>query len=357
MCRMVFCTVLLWGLCSGEVRFSIGYSQPAQIIDILDNIATRGARSNWEYRRYWQKRFGVTARDRERFQRYDGIRKKYWIRRDSTETVATSAHGLFVDPLVHTQDPIKTVFHRAASVSAALQELETLLSAEESQFLEAFFAEYHAPVMAVVGEFEAYAPQRVASIEAALDRSSAVRAHLQRMTHFYGVDEPVTFRVLVQWWPRVRRGNAASCTVRGNALIIRVNDSRRTLKGEELVSIILHESSHAVELHMDQAKKRRLTDTFLAALPSDSLRAMVAPWQLFEPLAVTIGQMKYLKERAPEDFDIDDSWYANRWINDFSRQLFPLIEPYLDAGKEIDEPFVKELAALYARLMVAALAG
>lgn len=354
--RTLFCILLFSAITCGEITFSIGYNQPAQIIDILDNVATKGAHSNWEFKRYWEKKFGLSRQDDSLFKKYDVIRRKYWITPDTTETIFTNRHGLFVDPIVNSQDPIKTVFNYAQDIETALRQLDTIMTSEDLKFLKTFLTHYNDPVTTIVSEFEEYAPKKIQYIRTTIDTSSIIHNHINKITQFYGVDDSITFKILIQWWPKVPGGNVATCTVRGDALIIRINDSRRTLKGNELISIILHETTHAIESQMDQERKRILTNIFLQSVETDTLINYISPWRVYEPLAVTIGQMKFIKECTPKDFDLNENWYSNRWINHFSRQLFPVIEGYLDSGKMIDDAFMREAAILFSHSIESALA-
>jgi len=338
-----------------EVTFTTEYNRTAQILDILDNIAIEGIHSSWEFKEYWKDEFRISEEDSSLFHDYNRMRRKYWSSIDTTKTIYTNSHGLFSDPIAISQDPIKTIFNAAPDIDTALQQLESFVDATDLLFLKNFLERYNTQVMSIVTEFEEYAPDIIETITNTLDTSSSVQNNLDKMCRFYGVDDSIEFKILVHWWPRVRRGNTSSCTVRGDALIIRTNDSRRRLQGDNLTSIILHETSHAVEINMNQQEKRRLSDLFLESVTSDTLIKYLSPWRIYEPLAVTIGQMKFLKDSAPDEFTLDENWYSNKWINYIAPKIFPIIEPYLDAGTMVDANFMREVAAIYSETMELAL--
>ena len=100
-------------------------------------------------------------------------------------------------------------------------------------------------------------------------------------------------------------------------------------------------------------QKRDLTDIFIRALESkDSLIDQISARTISEPLAVTLGQMKFQEHYFPDNFDVEGgNWYNHNFINDFSIILYPLVSDYIEQNRRIDHDFMKQTADLLSNFL------
>ncbi len=330
-----------------KVSLNITTSQSAMVIDIMDNV-TEFDRHCPEFKNYWRKRFKISNSDKKSFSKYREVRSNYRVYPKNMGDIRTNQSGVFVNGLSNSIDPILNAFFASSTTEQALTKLSERVSEDDRQFLKQFFDQYSTQLTTLISEFMQYSPKLVKEFRDELEAIDSLGEYLTDIQKFYAVTEDIEFRVIVNWWPKVFGGKAGGASAEGGALIVRINNSRTSLESEELISITVHEAVHAIEMQMSESRKRELSDTFIESVNlQDTLYSNIGPRMIFEPLAVTIGQMIFIKKFYPSEFKLDDNWYANRWINCFSQPLLSLIEPHFTSGEPINSEFMKELADLY----------
>lgn len=346
--RILFLFLLLSMSVHSEVTLKIQTNKALLAIDILDNIS-RFSKHHPKFFTYWRDRVGLTLEDTDNFLRYVAIRSRYCSKTEGINSIRTNRSGLFVLSEGEYRDLILTTFQSSHNVDEALHRLQGHINGTDLDTLGQIFAYYADEIDLIENRFNEYAVHEVATLQKELGNLHGLDAYFSDIMHFYGVHDTIEIPLILTWWPRTRKDNRGSAFMSGKALVVRLNDSRRSLSSEELIGVIMHELVHRIEMHMSDSLKRFCTDVFIAEASKDyQILADVPPKVIYEPLAVALGQMVFTKRFYPRDFDVEKTiWYANPWIDSFAKELYPLVERYLSEGKSIDAPFMETVARQY----------
>lgn len=331
-----------------KVTLDITTSRAALAIDILDNVSKYNKHCP-EFHKYWKKRYRISFRDTDKFLEYREVREKYFAHPEVNSDIRTNQNGIFVSSMANDADPILNIFFKSATVNEALNNLKGIVEAEDIELLRTIFDLYKEQLDALISDFESYAPKSIAAFQSQFDEINNLETFFSEIQNFYGLNGNIHFTVLINWWPHVRRGKSGGACVAGNALVIRINDSRHTLNEETLISIILHELVHAIEMRIPPDRKHALSKVFIDEVnKQDSTYVEIPAKIIYEPMAVAIGQMLFMKRFFTKEFKLEnDDWYANKWINCFAQPLLSRVESYFDEERTIDTDFMEELATLY----------
>ncbi len=334
-----------------SVNFVFQYSQPLQVIDILDNVARSsqgGIYREWEFYKYWEKEFGFSKKDKQEFLRYREIRDKYTEKLpEDVNRIDKNQHGLFVNPAINSRDTILSIFIESATMDDVWSPVEKIVDSADFAFFKSFYKKFEPFLIQMTDQFESYNKPYIKSFNDKIASYKNLDEFISKIQAFYKVKDSLEYNVFIQWWPKVRKGNAGSAEVKGGALILRVNDnSRMTL--DDYVSVLFHEMVHAIDMYQPTDQKRYLTDCFIQKFQNDKdIIKKIKPNSIYEPLAVTLGQMCFIEWDHNQTLKLDrGNWYSNRWINEFSIILYPLVSEFFNTGKTIDKLFMEQTSVL-----------
>jgi hypothetical protein len=163
--------------------------------------------------------------------------------------------------------------------------------------------------------------------------------HLQRIASFYATswDAGIPFRVLLQ--PAIP-GHSASSSIQGNVVALTVPGGPRD--ADRHLGIVAHEVCHGFE---EQAAPRSGLHAARQPMPVARSVEVYGQLALDEALATAIGNgwvVRRLGGRSePEE------WYDNWHIRTFAIALHPSVDEYLDAGKTLDDDFLRRALTSY----------
>jgi hypothetical protein len=328
-----------------ESVFDVRYREAANAFEILDNLSRWwSGKCDPEYREEWQSRFGVTPEDERHFAAYKAVRKRaYEDKAGGDPDPATSSNGVFArnKPV----DRIAEAFYGAPDLDAAFAALATFLEPADVAVVKAYVAAMRPHLDDLLAEDRAY-PALARALAEELARPDAAAA-ARRIADFYGVASVPRFTVLYVHWPA--RDHVAA-NVRGRTLLVKVHPDARREGAAADVDLPVHELAHHVSALQPEAKKRALTDVFLAGC--EAARALRGPLALEEPLAV-VHQKAFLREHAPARFELASRWYGDPWVSDLAKALFEPVARVTREGRTLDEAFAREAAAICAKVAAA----
>jgi|GEM_PF-2545324 len=318
-----------------KVDFIFRTSESANILDILDctsNFMEGFCGDEGAYRAEWEKPGPLSPKSKEALQTWAGIRRKYYYDPDQDEKdPRKNRNGFFSTLGAIDADPVASAFYRATRVEDATGLLEDELTSFERHDLQKSVQTLRPGMEGFL--FESSAFDMLAEQTAQRLRRPDYFTFLKEIAKFYGVGGSLTYTVIWNWWPPLKRDNA---TPTGSFLVIRKNP--RTQLNWTDDDIIFHEIVHTISARQPLTRKRALTEAFLDECYPGSIRKSRI---LEEPLAVAVGQMIYLKRFFPKRFESEKNWYADPWVDRFARGLFPLVEEYFSAHRELDVGFAK----------------
>lgn len=321
---------------------AVAYREPADRFEILDNVSAWWPGFTDEaYRAYWVERIGLSADDEALFPRYAEIRAKYFDRRgQQDEDPRTSRSGLFTDRNALAADPLAFAFFRSESMDEAFERLAHLIEPGELEFLGSFFEHFAERLAALTAETRRNTEASLARTRATLEEEP-VRAYVDEIRGFFGVEEALEFTALYVWWPDAERIQA---NPNGPFLLLRV----RPNAGEVIDSadVVVHEAIHVLSALQPEAQKRATSAALLAACPKLDGAARLEI--LEEPLATVLGNMEFRRRFQPQRFSWGRQWYAKPGVDLTARVLYPAVMDALSSGERLSGAFSKDAAALCA---------
>lgn len=109
-----------------------------------------------------------------------------------------------------------------------------------------------------------------------------------------------------------------------------------------LFSVTMHEIYHIIYDNQALSLKNNLKEWFRN---TNSINSQYALLLLNEVLSTDLGNA-YVMETLNQKID-DDDWYDDFYITQMAKELYPTVKTYLEAGKTIDENFIKEYVKIY----------
>ncbi len=168
-------------------------------------------------------------------------------------------------------------------------------------------------------------------------------ARFGQLRTFYGSVWPdaVPFRILLS--PQLDAGATFTnqATTVGNLVLVGTHPTSR--KFAEATSVIFHEMSHALSTQQRLALQQQLEHWYLRA---DPVPHRDAYHLMEEALATVAGEWLYAQQTGQPEAG---EWYQDSYIDRYAHALYPLMTGYIARGQQIDQAFVREAAALFAR--------
>ncbi len=161
-----------------------------------------------------------------------------------------------------------------------------------------------------------------------------------RIRRFYGStwSDEMPFTVSLYAIPGHKGYSAASPYSNSLALGVLTEEDEPDMR----MSIAVHEMCHVLYEEQPAALQWKIDSAFAR---SSSLFAPFAYSYLNEGLATACGNgWAYAQLTGGLD---TSNWYADDYINRYGKALYPMVKRYIEAGKKIDNAFVKEAIALF----------
>lgn len=177
-------------------------------------------------------------------------------------------------------------------------------------------------------------------LSALQDYDERAGAMFDKLRKFYGSTwaDDEAFTVALYTIPG-REGNSTAAPY-NNTLALGVFSREKIF--EERVCIAMHEVCHVLYEEQPMKLQQKL-DRYFAQ--SNSPYAAFAYNYLDEGLATACGNgWAYWNILGRAD---TGKWYANRYINNYGKALFPLVRKYIESGREIDQAFVNRAIELF----------
>ena len=149
-------------------------------------------------------------------------------------------------------------FYSSASLVDAYKSLKKILAVEDLQFLKEFHAHYQKKVAPLLLESRSLMTAQK-KLNKALQHKGIAEL-FQETENFYRVKGDIEYRVLLGWWPPIKRTLA---TPVGNFLVLRYNPIEHLKDLENGTDIVFHEIVHTISARQDLNQKQEVTKQFL----------------------------------------------------------------------------------------------
>ena len=329
-----------------QITVDVGYSAPADLFSLMDNVAEWWPGFNHSvYRTYWTETYGWTGEDQEWADAYQDYRQRtYSDPGQAEQDPATARDGLFAkrSSVAIEADPLAEHFLAAATVDEALATLDDITSESDADMLRSFYAHFEPQWRELLEESRSFEGR----VEELRDELSGpeVDAYLERVSDFYGVDAELEFEALYVWWPPVDRTLA---DVSGRAFFIRSHPVRHASEGGWSDAAV-HEAVHYLSAHQPYAQKQALTAAFLDRCPVE----ISAFYEVLEePLAVAWGNAAFAKYGRGEPLEPTASWYWRPLPSVMGRLLWPHVDALYDSDATINDGLIEVAAGYCSRLL------
>jgi hypothetical protein len=168
-------------------------------------------------------------------------------------------------------------------------------------------------------------------------------ARFSQLRAFYGSVWPdaVPFRILLS--PQLDAGATFTnqATTMGNLVLVGAHPTSR--KFAEATAVVFHEMSHALSAQQRLGLQQQLEQWYL----HDAKPPHRDAYHLMEEaLATVAGEWLYAQQVGQPEAG---EWYQDSYIDRYAHALYPLMTGYIARGQQIDQAFVEEAAALFAR--------
>ncbi len=323
-----------------NIKVEVQFSYSANYFDLMDNV------SNWwegftepQYQIEWQKRNGpLTEVDKKFFGQYKTLREKYYNDPDQKEKDPTkNRNGLFSRLGAIEADPIAEAFYDSQSLDESFQKTSKILTKEEVDLLRKFYVHFQPAAANFLKESEAF-NKIIPTLRKSLS-GKKIAQYFSEVAAFYNVQPKLVYKVLLVWFPPIKRSNASPT---GKYLVMRYNPIEDLEMAQEESEIAFHEIVHSISSQQSLAQKQKLTQDFLNICSvKDRLKALTI---LEEPLAVVFGQAIYLEKFNPKKLDLVEPLYNNPWISSYAKLLLPIAKDYLKFKKNINQGFIQKAA-------------
>jgi hypothetical protein len=336
---------------AGRVTLIVQHSRAIDLFIIMDNVANwRPGWNQSQYRDSWTTRFGsMSDEDRGWIEKYARFRRRTFRDPDENLTDALDgSDGIFAkrSSLLAAADPLAVHFRASSDVQLALRNLPRSFGEKDGEMLQSFYAHFRHEWEQILVE-----TQELDQLAEALQRqvaNPAAASYTDRVQAFYGVSVQGIYPVYVVWWPSP--GETAGKS-RGGALYLQVNPKDASDAGG-LGGIVFHEFSHFISAHMEQARKKELSQAYLSVCPIARDSNYLA--FLEEPLAVTIGNTAYAESVLHKPLDFGEDWYFDPRSDLLAKLIWPKILEDWHADRPLGRETVELMGSFCSRIREAA---
>jgi hypothetical protein len=162
-----------------------------------------------------------------------------------------------------------------------------------------------------------------------------------RLHHFYQSSWSADVPFVVALYPIPGRRGNSTATPHANSLCVGVLADETS--HVERICVVLHEICHVLYDEQTAAVQHELEKCF----DSNRSRYRSFAHNFFdEGLATALGNgWAYQNINGKAD---TTAWYNNEYINGYAKEMYPLVEDYMNRGGQIDKPFVDKAIDLFA---------
>ncbi|MDO9183062.1 MAG: hypothetical protein Q7U04_11670, partial [Bacteriovorax sp.] len=332
---------------AGSISISAKYSEAANTFVIMDCLSgwwdkTFCQDDGGEFQKYWAKRFGLTSEDRDLFKQYDVVRQKYYkglgLPKDD---IGPFKDGLFSKRSGITEDQIAPSFYSSDTLEQSYGKLEKVIKQEDLVFLKSFHKHFKVNYQILLSESEPFRNKTKELNRKLQDKKYA--DFFAKISRYYSVAENMKYEVLYTWFPPLDRDSASPTN---SFLVFQQHPIKHIDSDDE--DIVFHEIIHTISARQPQKQKEEISKTFLEACPNikEKFIGLYRGRVLEEPMAVTIGQIIFLKKFFPKRLKWDSKLYNNPWISEFAKLIYPVIESELDQNNIFSVETGKKLGFL-----------
>jgi hypothetical protein len=314
----------------------------SNLFNVLDNLSQWGPRTHEKYVIYWEKRFGLTEKDKEFLNKYRQIRKKYVGRISEDKDRQEQIESRSPVPLPPLDSDLNKkfilLFTGAENLKSLKERMELLLSNEDENILLSVIYHFQSKFNSIWKECN-YLKEKAEKLSGLMS-SEKVKEILNDTVHFFGLESYLLpdFELHLLWSPEDARSYGQ--VVERYSLV-------EVLPHEDVklqVDKHIHEICHYLYDAIPVAAMISMADEFFK---SGQIEGPLAYNLIYESIAVAISQGLAVETVFPENFSFKKSWYGEPEIDAYAKALFPLIKRYFESGKIIRDGFATQAIQQY----------
>ena len=325
----VICLLFQTAFTRDSIDFQFRVSKPYCIFNFLETASYNHTTS----RTFQQFIDDKTAGDKEFAQLindFSSIMLDYQFRREEfpANRRQTRTTYDFIDIALVNASSITEFRDRIIGIlpNSELQKLIAVMQTAEGYYDRLIWKEYEQKINEQRKALEQYAGQCSESFT--------------KINHFYHSYWMKDMPFIVAIYPIPGNSGSSTATPHANSLCIGVMTDETDHVGR--IGVVLHEMCHVLYDEQSSEFQHKLEGYFTE---NPSLYSKFAYNFLDEGLATALGNGWAYKSITGE---LDPNpWYDNEYINGFGKALYPMVEEYLAADKEIDRDFVNRAIELF----------
>lgn len=271
-----------------------------------------------------------------------------WLRRyRQLDTDIICPRQNYPDGRIGSQASIEPAYLSAAADAADLADLQRrtvgLLPNEVLASLDSVYRQLQPAFDTLAWQPHAAELARQRTAYATFLTEKGLMTHFGRLRAFYGSVWPdaVPFRILLS--PQLDGGKDFTNQAKAMGNLVLVGTVPTSRKFAEGTAVVFHEMSHALSGQQRLQLQQQLEQWYLHS-PAGSYRD--AYHLMEEALATVAGEWLYAQQVGQPEAG---SWYQDTYIDRYAHALYPLMTGYIARGQQIDQAFVQEAAAAFAR--------
>jgi hypothetical protein len=316
----------------------IKYADHIDIFNFIDNLSSwhPGITSS-AYYEYWRIHHLLKSEDDKNLSIIRNIRKKYY----------TPPLNQMLGTKSDNEDPIALTFYKSRNYQDALISLKSVLSKEDHLSYTAALESFYDRIQSILSKND-YVKIIISNFNKTTSNQITYQFLEQASSFYHYKPKTININIFIVWRPIEDNDSAF---ILDNFIILKVPNERKINNLPRniatLNSIVMHEIMHYFSSGLPQSINNYLELAIKKETGFEKyLSNLIFNFFIEEPLAVIIGQQRYMKYVYPQFYDIYDDVYANAWVRTLSILAQPLVESYLNSNKQIDEHFINKYIVL-----------
>jgi hypothetical protein len=171
-----------------------------------------------------------------------------------------------------------------------------------------------------------------------------IEAHFERIKTFYNSQWSNRIPLVINLCPVPGRSGLTQATPHVNVVVVQSLTKRKP--NGDLLGVILHEMCHLLYGEQTNEVQQKQFDQLIGS--KSPYRTHAIDW-MDEALATAIGN-GWIYKKLENRLDTSE-WYNNRYINLFSKAIYPSVESYLEANKPIDQAWFDAAVASFGKAL------
>lgn len=178
----------------------------------------------------------------------------------------------------------------------------------------------------------------------ALAKKSDIDESLSKAAKFYRSDWPEQQDFLVALYPIP--GSEGASKAESLGAVESVSMFVDEVNYGERLGVVFHEFCHSLYKAQSKETQKWFVDTFQKVGTDNS---KLAYNYINEGIATALGNGWF--EKKVTGVISKKPWYNNKYIEGYSRVLYPLVTKYMEVGKPMDDKFIKDAISLYKKVL------